>query len=266
MSNSVQFHSFNFHSSAVRVIVDSNQEYWFCANDVCLILEYSNPRDAILKHCKEKGVAKRDTLTNRGNQVLTYINEPNLYRLIIKSRKPEAEPFEAWIFEEVLPQIRKTGKYEMIPNIEPRNYLNNNDMLNIKRLIWHCANGVDNKRAFNNAVWLLLRQVKGTPSPAKFEVEHLPILAKEFHRIINIIEPYLNARRECETALIKRLLHNYEDERVVLDGLLSEMKNSTQNFVPDLDQKLLSFFKKDYLRLLERGVCKTDHNEFNDLG
>ncbi|SUU98702.1 BRO-N domain-containing protein [Avibacterium paragallinarum] len=42
---------------------------------------------------------------------MVYINEPNLYRLIIKSRKPEAEPFEAWVFEEVLPQIRKTGKY-----------------------------------------------------------------------------------------------------------------------------------------------------------
>ncbi len=46
---------------------------------------------------------------------MTFINEPNLYRLIIKSRKPEAEPFEAWVFEEVLPQIRKTGKYQLQP-------------------------------------------------------------------------------------------------------------------------------------------------------
>ncbi|EGP02427.1 hypothetical protein AAUPMG_12896, partial [Pasteurella multocida subsp. multocida str. Anand1_goat] len=58
-------------------------------------------------------VSIRDTLTAGGTQSMIYINEPNLYRLIIKSRKPEAEPFETWVFEEVLPQIRKTGKYEV---------------------------------------------------------------------------------------------------------------------------------------------------------
>ena len=53
--------------------------------------------------------------TKSADQEMTFINEPNLYRLIIKSRKPEAEPFEAWVFEEVLPQIRKTGKYQLQP-------------------------------------------------------------------------------------------------------------------------------------------------------
>ena len=69
---------------------------------------------------KSGGVAKRDTPTKSAVQEMTFINEPNLYRLIIKSRKPEAEPFEAWVFEEVLPQIRKTGKYEIqLPEPEP---------------------------------------------------------------------------------------------------------------------------------------------------
>ena len=61
------------------------------------------------------GVTKRYTPTKSADQEMTFINEPNLYRLIIKSRKPEAEPFEAWVFEEVLPQIRKTGKYQLQP-------------------------------------------------------------------------------------------------------------------------------------------------------
>ncbi|MDD0824617.1 Bro-N domain-containing protein [Mannheimia sp. AT1] len=113
MTNQVQFSAFNFKSSQVRVIVDPNQEFWFGAKDVCDILGYVNDTDAIKKHCKEKGVAKRYSPTKGGNQELTFINEPNLYRLIIKSRKPEAEKFEAWVFEEVLPQIRKTGKYAL---------------------------------------------------------------------------------------------------------------------------------------------------------
>lgn len=111
MTNQIQFSTFNFHSNAVRVIVDPNQEFWFCGTDVCNVLGYCNAVDALVKHCKPKGIAKRYTPTNGGNQELTFINEPNLYRLIIKSRKPEAEPFEAWVFEEVLPQIRKTGQY-----------------------------------------------------------------------------------------------------------------------------------------------------------
>ena len=108
MTNQIQFSAFTFKSNSVRVITDNKQEPWFCANDVCDILGYSNPRDAISKHCKVGGVAKRDTPTKSAVQEMTFINEPNLYRLIIKSHKPEAEPFEAWVFEEVLPQIRKT--------------------------------------------------------------------------------------------------------------------------------------------------------------
>ncbi|MDC4238420.1 BRO family protein [Pasteurella multocida] len=113
MSNQIQFQSFCFKSSQVRVVIDPNQEYWFCGKDVCDILGYTNDSKALKDHCKEKGVTKRYSLTEGGKQELTFINEPNLYRLIIKSRKPEAEPFEAWVFEEVLPQIRKTGKYEV---------------------------------------------------------------------------------------------------------------------------------------------------------
>ncbi|WP_371694947.1 BRO-N domain-containing protein [Pasteurella multocida] len=115
MSNQIQFKSFSFKDLPVRIITDQNLDFWFCANDVCAILDYTNPRQAIQKNCNPKGVSIRDTLTAGGTQSMIYINEPNLYRLIIKSRKPEAEPFETWVFEEVLPQIRKTGKYEVQP-------------------------------------------------------------------------------------------------------------------------------------------------------
>lgn len=53
MKNQVQFSAFTFKSNSVRVITDNNREPWFCTNDVCDILGYSNPRDAISKHCKE---------------------------------------------------------------------------------------------------------------------------------------------------------------------------------------------------------------------
>lgn len=103
--------NFNFQSQPVRTITDEHGEVWFVASDVCNILGYANSRRTIDLHCKTKGVTKRYTPTESGNQEMVYINEPNLYRLIIKSKKPEAEKFEEWVMEEVLPSIRKTGSY-----------------------------------------------------------------------------------------------------------------------------------------------------------
>ena len=115
MNTQIQFSTFNFKDLPVRVISDPKGEFWFCGTDVCAILGYTNSRKALQDHCKQGGVTKRYTPTKSAVQEMTFINEPNLYRLIIKSRKPEAEPFEAWVFEEVLPQIRKTGKYQLQP-------------------------------------------------------------------------------------------------------------------------------------------------------
>lgn len=103
--------TFQFDSTAVRTFVANNGEPWFCANDVCTILGYVNDTDAIKKHCRDAGRAKRDISSGGQMREMTFINEGNLYRLIIKSRKRAAEKFEAWVCDEVLPAIRKQGGY-----------------------------------------------------------------------------------------------------------------------------------------------------------
>ena len=83
----------------------------FCASDVAKALGYGNAADAINRHCRAKGIVKHDTLTSGGIQALTYIDEGNLYRLITHSKMPNAEEFERWVFDEILPSIRKHGAY-----------------------------------------------------------------------------------------------------------------------------------------------------------
>ena len=95
----------------LEIYVDENKKEWFPATEIAEILGYKNPRKAILDHCKTKGVTNRDSLTNGGKQSIKYIDEGNLYRLISKSKLKEAEKFETWVFDEVLPMIRKTGMY-----------------------------------------------------------------------------------------------------------------------------------------------------------
>ena len=95
----------------IRMDVDENGKPLFCASDITKALGYANSSKAIAMHCKEKGITKRYTLTNGGKQALTYIDEGNMYRLITHSKLPDAEAFETWVFDEVLPEIRRTGGY-----------------------------------------------------------------------------------------------------------------------------------------------------------
>lgn len=106
----------------IRTIME-NDKILFCGADAAKSLGYSNTRKALADHCKEKGVTKRDTLTNGGIQALTYIDEGNLYRLIAHSRLPSSERFESWIFDEVLPTIRKTGGYVSDDDLFTETYL-----------------------------------------------------------------------------------------------------------------------------------------------
>ncbi|PIY00553.1 MAG: hypothetical protein COZ23_07705 [Hydrogenophilales bacterium CG_4_10_14_3_um_filter_58_23] len=102
---------FGFNGAQIHVLFDDNGETWFSAKDVCAVLGYGNDSDAIKKYCREKGIAKHDSHVEGENQELTYINEGNLYRLIINSREEEAQAFEVKVTEEILPAIRKTGGY-----------------------------------------------------------------------------------------------------------------------------------------------------------
>lgn len=89
---------------------EENGQVLFCGKDVAASLGYKNTNDAMKKHCK--GVAKRYPLqTAGGMQEFVFITEPDLYRLITHSKLPTAEKFESWVFEEVLPAIRRTGGY-----------------------------------------------------------------------------------------------------------------------------------------------------------
>lgn len=102
---------FNFENQSVRTATNPQGEVYFCLRDVVSILSIKNSRDVVAKQLDKKGVEKIYTLTDGGNQEVTFINEPNLYRVIFRSNKAEAVKFQNWVFDEVLPSIRKTGSY-----------------------------------------------------------------------------------------------------------------------------------------------------------
>ncbi len=95
----------------VRTITE-NGEVLFCAKDVAAALGYSRERDAIQQHCRY-AVKHRVPHPQSPDKTIemVFIPEGDIYRLAAKSKLPGAERFERWIFDEVLPTIRKTGGY-----------------------------------------------------------------------------------------------------------------------------------------------------------
>ena len=94
----------------IRTVEIEGKPY-FVANDVAKALGYVETAKAIRTHCK--GVSEMDIPTNGGVQTMKIIPEGDIYRLIIRSQLPAAERFESWVFDEVIPSIRKTGGYHL---------------------------------------------------------------------------------------------------------------------------------------------------------
>lgn len=95
----------------VRVILIGG-EPWFCLRDVCKVLGLTTPSPERFQ-IDSKGVAKLAIPSEGGDQEATFINEPNLYRVIFRSNKPEAKAFQDWVFNDVLPTLRRQGRYNM---------------------------------------------------------------------------------------------------------------------------------------------------------
>lgn len=114
MTNSISIYNFNQFSIRTQNI---NNEPYFCLADACSALGLSNSRKSKTQ-LSLKGVTKSYILTEGGEQELTFINEPNLYRLIFRSNKPQAQAFADWVYSEVLPSVRKTGGYGAVAQVD----------------------------------------------------------------------------------------------------------------------------------------------------
>ena len=109
--------TFHYHDAAVRTQRDDSGEPLFCLADVCKVLELTNPSVVACQIREEFGCPKLNLahLTDAldRDQEATFLTEPQLYFVMMRSRSEQAKPFRQWVVSEVLPAIRKTGRYEV---------------------------------------------------------------------------------------------------------------------------------------------------------
>lgn len=116
--------------------IDDNGKILFCGSDVAKALGYANPNKAINDHCR--AITKRGTPISGKMQEINFIPEGDLYRLITNSKLSTAEKFESWVFDEVLPSIRKHGLYAT------------DELLNNPDLLISLAQELKDERALRN--------------------------------------------------------------------------------------------------------------------
>ncbi|EAP6364780.1 phage antirepressor protein [Salmonella enterica] len=246
-----QLTHFYFRQSSVRIqVIDG--EPWFCLKDVCEILSVDRT-SRLLRDLDKKGLADCHTLTIGGKQRLSFINEPNLYRVIFRSNKPEARQFQDWVFNEVLPAIRKTGHYQH-PVTTPRRTtepLTRSDMKNLNHLVVMMTRQFSRTGSWRLGVWHALRRAAGVPSPELFTVDDLPALTDECRRIIQITSEAGEMIGRIEREAVRRIVRHREDCEMVLGELQRECNSQR---LSNAGMRQLERYEQIALRKLEQRV------------
>lgn len=258
---------FQFTETRQLRVISIDGEPWFVASDVCAVLDLSNTTKALLRLDEdEKQVidfATLNSIQGRENQTLSdfdpktvnIINESGLYSLILTSRKPEAKQFKKWVTAEVLPAIRKTGRYQHPAASQPQEaheLITASDMGNLSRLVWLLVNPFRYKSSITQAIWYDFRACTNTPSPQRFQVRHIPLLAAEARRLFYITRAIAELIAEAETALVRRIIRRGENAEKVIEEIRLLLAKANDEDLQTADRHLGKWVEHEIKPLIER--------------
>ncbi|OCG56842.1 MULTISPECIES: BRO-N domain-containing protein [unclassified Gilliamella] len=237
-----QISVFQFQSSYEVRIQLINNEPFFCLKDVCSVLDIKNHKDLLAKQIDNKGVEKIYLPTNGGNQYVVFINEPNLYRVIFRSNKPEAKQFQDWVFNDVLPTIRNTGAYSVV---DKSNYITSQQLQDLKYIINNISNAFFYTEAFTQGVWKMVRDATGADSIQHIRKDRLYLISAEIEKMLKVTQMYLTLRRDTESEIIKKIFRNHNDQ----DIIMFNVKHEHAQFLLNID-KMHKIYLKDFNKKL----------------
>ena len=225
MSQSVQGTtalSFTFSTQQLRAVMIDG-EPWFVAADVCDALNHSDTSMACSRLDDDEKLVQAMFVSGQNREILL-INESGLYSLILTSRKPEAKKFKKWVTSEVLPAIRKTGRYvaPVAPAHPQGERLSANDWRNLKRAVWIAVHGFRFEGVWTQAVWFYLRRALGVPTPGDYSIDHLPRLGQELQAVISATEQVHTMLIAIEQEAAKRIFRKGECADMVVSELQAQ--------------------------------------------
>ncbi|WP_334468668.1 BRO-N domain-containing protein [Arsenophonus sp. PmNCSU2021_1] len=214
--------------------ISHNGKIWFTSAELARALQYSDAKRVTVLYNRNN-----DEFTNEMTEVLnssTVKNAPYKIRIFslrgahliaMFANTPVAKEFRKWVLDILDKQtVNQTSSFT--PKYQPKavERFTHSDTRNLTHLVWCMTNGFRFEQSWTRAVWLALREVTGTPSPERFQVEHIPLMADECRRIYYITESLRQIINEAEKQTIKRLLRKREN----IDTVLAEIKQLFEQF------------------------------------
>ncbi|WGM07568.1 BRO-N domain-containing protein [Arsenophonus nasoniae] len=220
--------------NAVLETLSHNGQIWFTSTVLAKALEYSNSKAVSLIYNKYS-----EEFSNRMSQVFesntsgNYRKRTRIFSLrgahliAMFARTPVAKEFRKWVLDILDKQaVNQNANFTPQHQSKASEHFTHSDTRNLTHLVWCMTNGFRFERSWSNAVWLALREVTGTPSPERFQVEHIPLMADECRRIYYITESLHRIINDAEKQVIKRLLRKREN----IDTVLAEIKQLFEQF------------------------------------
>ena len=178
---------------SIRTIELGGQPYWIAA-DVTKILGFKRSNDAVRQHCHS--TVKHRTITAKGEREVNLIPESDLYRLIVHSKLPSAKAFEKWVFEEILPQIRKTGTYGATQAQPTATEATTTELLNeIREIKKMLAGNAEAKKEFRNAPKLPEAQTEADNEFASPDDQTTQLVKKVVNAQLDLLEELFGVPR-----------------------------------------------------------------------
>ena len=266
MTNALQVFM-NEQFGELQVCTINGKEY-FGATSTATMLGYANPHDAIGRHCKKNGVVKHEVIDNMGRtQEINLITEGNLYRLIAKSKLPKAVEFESWVFDEVLPTIRKTGGFIADPETMVNTYFNTLDD-NHKGLVLGLFQNVkaqqqiinDQKQEIDHKTDIISGLIEDIPLASKRQILNRVVMKcsnfndrwKELYKVFELsYHCKINNRMESYNKTHKSKLRSkleYIEEIGMIDELYSIACKLYENEVNILVQEMYKLHEVEFVQ------------------
>ncbi|HGJ5857689.1 MULTISPECIES: Bro-N domain-containing protein [Arsenophonus] len=207
---------------------------WLTSSQLAKALEYADPKAVTGLYNNNKDeftvcmskVVDSTTLGKSRNKTRIF-SLRGAHLIAMFARTPVAKEFRKWVLDILDKQtVNQTSNFTTQPQTKAVERFTHSDTRNLTHLVWCITNGFRFERSWSNAVWLALREVTGTPSPERFQVGHIPLMADECRRIYHITESLRQIINDAEKQTIKRILRKREN----IDTVLSEIKQLFEQF------------------------------------
>ncbi|AHF03431.1 toxin Bro [Marichromatium purpuratum 984] len=187
----------------------------------------------------------------------------NKFRIAKYSQLPRTQLADAIVYMASM-ELRGVPNADHAPRHPASEPLTNNDMANLRRVIWLISHRFHYEQAWTQGVWYALRDATGVRSPNRFTVDNLPVLTQEMRRILQAVEPLVQMRNEAELEVLRRVVRRREQAEPLIEDWRARLMRSAKEDHGEIAHTLSGWMERDLEELAARAQAGRDYPEVDE--